>query len=183
MPVKVSHDHFLIIQIGRSILKSIISPPTSVHLFLALISALAMVWIFILKTRLYKISALNSNPEYVRSIFSWCKRYEKKKKFSLFTISKVMNGTSGQFYSFFANIDFAFSWGTGFWISYERYYNQLFRFGRPSVIVLSTGRIIGRKDTLSDATYAGKDFYDLRYLLEVQGMNSSWSKKLKVHEL
>lgn len=127
MPVKVSHDHFLIIQIGRSILKSIISPPTSVHLFLALISALAMVWIFILKTRLYKISALNSNPEYVRSIFSWCKRYEKKKKFSLFTISKVMNGTSGQFYSFFANIDFAFSWGTGFWISYERYYNQFFQ--------------------------------------------------------
>lgn len=28
-----------------------------------------------------------------------------------------------------------------------------------------------------------RDFYDLRYLLEMQGMNSSWSKKLKVHEL
>ena len=41
--VKVSHDHFFVSQIERRMLKSIISPPTSVHLFLALISHLAMV--------------------------------------------------------------------------------------------------------------------------------------------
>lgn len=47
MAVKVSHDHFFANQMERSILKSIISPPTNVHLFLALISHFAMVLNFL----------------------------------------------------------------------------------------------------------------------------------------